>query len=156
MIILRNKLFTSRAFKLVKKSNILKEIGTKENGGGYLGHLKSAAERGRHHNIVAEEAVNLDRKLSKKGIEKTSRELSEAAAVRTQRQLGHGGYAESRVVPKSKPGKNGQYFNADETGDVVDMYKALKNNGMDKEAKKIVDFKKYKKEVKKNPLIDFK
>ena len=125
MIILRNKLFTSRAFKLVKKSNILKEIGTKENGGGYLGHLKSAAEKGRHHNIVAEEAVNLDRKLSKKGIE-------------------------------SKPGKNGQYFNADETGDVVDMYKALKNNGMDKEAKKIVDFKKYKKEVKKNPLINFK
>lgn len=127
MIVLRNKEFTSKAFKAVKRSAILKDIVAGDKGGGYVGHLKSAAKRGTNFNLVAEEAVELDRKLAKKGIEKSSRELSEGATVGTYRGLARGGYYNSKIVPYGKL-KNGAYHRGSKDGEVVEMYKSLKKD----------------------------
>ena len=127
MIIKRQREFTSKGFKAIKRAKILEEIGTIENS-GFLKRLKDAAKDKKiklHDNIVAEKAVKLDRKLMKKGIEKSPLELSNAAAVSTQRQLARGGYVKSDVVPQSKPGKKG-YYKGSKDGEIIDLYKEYK------------------------------
>ena len=145
------KEFTSKEFKAIKRAKILKEIGTHENGGGFLGSLKLAARHNRpHNNMVAERSVRLDRKLMKKGIEKSPLELSNDAAVSTQRELARGGYAKSDVVPLSKPGKKG-YTRNSKDGEIVDMYKGLKKINPEA-AHDMVDYKKSIRDEKKKEL----